>query len=145
MGDRPVQRILITTAGGPHASLAAEYAGIYNHSEGLEVTCCYVVDPNADERARESARQWMHKTIRLTNLEGRIEMRLLEGKRVATTLVKAAADYDLVMLGASREGVFSNVLFGEIPEKVARYAHTPVMIVQRYEGPVKSVVKRIMG
>jgi nucleotide-binding universal stress UspA family protein len=144
MGDRLIQRILITTAGGPHATLAAEYVGIY-HSEGQEVTCCYVVDPNSDERARESARQWMQKTLRLTNLEGRVEMRLLEGKRVATTLVKAAADCDLVVLGASREGVFSNALFGEIPEKVARYAQTPVMIVQRYEGPVKSLVKRVMG
>jgi len=145
MGDRPIQRVLITTAGGPHATLAAEYVGIYHHSEGLEVTCCYVVEPSADERAREYARQWMQKTIRLTNLEGQVEMRLLEGKRVATTLVKAAADYDLVVLGASKEGVFSNALFGEIPEKVARYAHTPVMIVQRYEGPVKSLVKRVMG
>jgi amino acid transporter/nucleotide-binding universal stress UspA family protein len=145
MGDRLIQRILITTAGGPHASLAAEYVGIFHYAEGLEVTCCYVVDPNADERAREFARQWMHKTLRLTNLEGRVEMRLLQGKRVATALVKAAADYDLVVLGASREGVFSNALFGEIPEKVARYAKTPVMIVQRYEGPVKSLVKRIMG
>jgi nucleotide-binding universal stress UspA family protein len=145
MGDRPLQRILITTAAGPHAALAAEYVGIYDQSQGLEVTCCYVVDPAAGERERESARQWMHKTLRLTNLEGRVEMRLLEGKRIATTLVKAAADYDLVVLGASREGVFSNVLFGEIPEKVARYAHTPVMIVQRYEGPVKSLVKRVMG
>jgi hypothetical protein len=47
--------------------------------------------------------------------------------------------------GASREGVFSNVLFGEIPEKVTRCAHTPVMIVQRYEGPVKLLEKRVMG
>jgi nucleotide-binding universal stress UspA family protein len=145
MGDRPIQRILITTAGGPHASLAAEYVGIYLDSEGFDVTCCYVVAPNADEKERETARQWIQKTIRLTNLEGKADMRLLEGKKVASTLIRAAAEYDLVVLGASREGVFSNVLFGEIPEKVARYAHTPVMIVQRYEGPVKSLVKKIMG
>jgi nucleotide-binding universal stress UspA family protein len=72
-------------------------------------------------------------------------MRLMEGKKVATTLVRAAAEYDLIVLGSSREGVFSNVLFGEIPEKVARYSPSMVMIVQRYEGPVKSLVKRIMG
>jgi amino acid transporter/nucleotide-binding universal stress UspA family protein len=145
MGDRPIRRILITTAGGPHASLAAEYVGIYHDAEGYEVTCGYVVAPNAGEDDREAARQWIQKTIRLTNLEGKADMRLLEGKKVATTLIRAAADYDLIALGASREGVFSNVLFGEIPEKVARYAQTPVMIVQRYEGPVKSLVKRIMG
>ncbi|UCG09087.1 MAG: amino acid permease, partial [Desulfobacterales bacterium] len=145
MGDRPIRRVLITTAGGPHATLAAEYVGIYYDTEGYEVTCCYVVEPNASQNNREAARQWIQKTIRLTNLEGKADMRLLEGKKVATTLVRAAADYDLIALGASREGVFSNVLFGEIPEKVARYSQSPVMIVQRYEGPVKSLVKRIMG
>jgi APA family basic amino acid/polyamine antiporter len=145
MGDRPIQRILITADGGPHATLAAEYVGIYHDTEGYEVTCGYVVEPNAGEDDRETARQWIQKTIRLTNLEGKVDMDILQGKKVASTLVRAAAEYDLVVLGASREGVFSNVLFGEIPEKVARYSKSPVMIVQRYEGPVKSLVKRIMG
>jgi amino acid transporter/nucleotide-binding universal stress UspA family protein len=143
--DRPIRRILITAAEGPHATLAAEYVGIYHDAEGFEVTYCYVVEPDAAEDDRETARQWMQKTIHLTHLEGKAEMLLLEGKKVATTLIRAAADYDLIVLEASKEGVFSNVLFGEIPEKVARYSNTPVMIVQRYEGPVKSLVKRVLG
>ncbi len=145
MGDRPIRNILITTAGGPHASLAAEFAGIYHDAQGCEVTCCYVVEPNAGIDKREAARQWIEKTVRLTHLEGKVNMRLLEGKKVATALIRAASDYDLITIGASKEGVFSNVLFGEIPEKVARYSKTPVMIVQRYEGPVKSLIKRVMG
>ncbi|MGD8612405.1 MAG: amino acid permease, partial [Desulfobacterales bacterium] len=145
LGDRPIRRILITTAGGPHASLAAEYVGIYRAAEACEVTCCYVVQPDAGEKDRQVAYRWIHKTVRLTNLEGKVTMRLLEGKRVATSLVKASPDYDLIVLGASREGIFSNVLFGEIPEKTARYSKTQVMIVRRYEGPVKSIIKRIMG
>ncbi len=145
MGDRPARRILITTAGGPHATLAAEYVGIFHEADGYEVTCCYVLPPGAGEDDRKTARQWIQKTIDRAHLEGRADMRLLEGKKVAATLIRAAADYDLIALGASNEGVFSNVLFGEIPEKVARYSQTPVMIVQRYEGPVKSLVKRVMG
>ncbi|MFH2011234.1 MAG: amino acid permease [Pseudomonadota bacterium] len=145
MGDLPVRRILMTTAGGPHATLAAEYVGIIHDAEGGEVTCCYVVEPNADEDDKEKARQWIQKTLHLTHLEGKADALLLEGKRVATTLIQAAEDYDLIILGASKEGVFSNALFGEIPEKVARYSRTPVMIVQRYEGPVKSLIKRVMG
>lgn len=109
------------------------------------MTCCYVVNSDADDHDRHIARQWIQKTIRTTVLDGQTKTCLLEGKRVAGTLVKAAADYDLIVLGASREGVFSSVLFGEIPEKVARYSQTPVMILKRYEGPVKSIVKRIMG
>ena len=37
------------------------------------------------------------------------------------------------------------VFLGEIPEKVSRYSHSPVMIVQRYEGPIKSIIKRVRG
>ena len=145
MGDRPIRHILIPTAGGPHASMAAEYAGIYHDATGQEVTCCYVVEPDAANENRETARQWIEKTIRLTNLERKARVRLLKGKRVATTLIRAGEDYDLIALGASKEGLFSNVLFGEIPEKVARYSRTPVMIVRRYEGPVKSLVKKVLG
>jgi len=145
MGDRPVRRMLLATGGSPHATLAAEYAEIYHDAEGCEVTFCYVVEPTAGEEDREAALQRIQETIHKTHLEGKAGIRLLEGRKVATTLIRTAEDYDLIVLEASKEGVFSSVLFGEIPEKVARYSHTPVMIVQRYEGPVKSLVKRIMG
>jgi nucleotide-binding universal stress UspA family protein len=145
LGDRPIGNILMPTAGGPHATLAAEYVGIYRQAYGYDVTCCYVVSPNADDHERRIARQWIQKTMRLTDLDGKAKTCLLEGKRVAGTLVKAAANYDLIVIGASREGIFSSVLFGEIPEKVARYSQIPVMIVKRYEGPVKTIVKKIMG
>lgn len=143
--ERPLQRVLMPTAGGPHARLAAEYVGILQDAAGFSVTCCYVVDPDADEAARELGRQWIQKTIHLTRLAGRAKIRLVEGRKVASALVRAAADYDLMVLGASNEGVFSGVLFGEIPEKVARYCQSPVMIVKRYEGPVKSLIKKVLG
>lgn len=139
------QRVLIPTAGGPHVTLAAEFVSHYKEVYGYEVTCCYVVPPGASAYQRETARHWIRKTIRAAGLEGRVEIRLIEGKRIAESLVKAAKEYDLVVLGASKEGIFSSVLFGEIPEKIARYSQTPVMIVKQYEGPLKTVVKRILG
>jgi amino acid transporter/nucleotide-binding universal stress UspA family protein len=141
----PIKRILIPTAGGPHATLAAEFVACYREAYGYEVSCCYVVPPDANEYQREMAREWIRKTTRITGLEGKSQVQLIEGKRIAEALVRAGKEYDLIVLGASKEGIFSSVLFGEIPEKVARYAQTPVMIVKRYEGPLKTLVKRIMG
>ena len=68
-----------------------------------------------------------------------------EGKKVATALVMASKEYDLIVLGASKEGLFSSVLLGEIPEKTGRYSQAQVMIVQRYEGAVKSLIKKALG
>jgi nucleotide-binding universal stress UspA family protein len=89
--------------------------------------------------------QWIEKTLAESPLADAAEKKLITADRVATGLVRASADYDLIALGASKEGIFSSVLFGEIPEKVARYSKTSVMIVRRYEGVVKSIVKKILG
>ncbi|UCG51188.1 MAG: amino acid permease [Candidatus Latescibacterota bacterium] len=144
-GDLPLDRILIPTAGGPHASLAAQYVSMYQKAYEANVSCCYVVREDASTRDREIAMEWIEKTIHLTGLAGSVERRLVEGRKIASALAKAAEGYDMIVLGASKEGVFSSVLFGEIPEKVARYSRTPVMIVKRYEGVVKTVVKKVMG
>ena len=36
-------------------------------------------------------------------------------------------------------------LFGEIPEKVARYSPASVLVVKQYEGRVRSIFKRVFG
>jgi len=143
--DKPIERIMLPTARGPHAMLAAEYVGQICETDGIDVSCCYVVAPGAGEREKKSAREWVQKTIQPTSLEGKADVLLIEGEKVASSLVKAGKDFDLLVLGASKEGLFSSVLFGEIPEKIARYSRTSVMIVKRYEGAVKSVVKKVMG
>jgi len=143
-GD-PIKKILIPTAGGPHATLAAEFIALYQKSFGSEVTCCYVVPEHATEEDRQAAHDWIDKTLSESPLKTIAEKRLISADRIATGLVKTSAEYDLIALGASKEGIFSSVLFGEIPEKVARYSKTSVMIVKRYEGVVKSLVKKILG
>ncbi len=64
---------------------------------------------------------------------------------MAGGLAKASRDFDLVVIGAAKEPLFRKMLLGEIPEKVARFSPASVLVVKRYEGPVKSLVKRILG
>lgn len=145
MGPQKFDTILMPTAGGPHATLAASYVGYLQREYGTKVAVCNVVPVRANERDREVAMEWIEKTIARTGLEGVVEKRLIESDHIAGGLVKAGADYDMVVLGASREGVFSSVLAGEITEKVARHSRKPVMIVKRYEGVVKSLVRKVIG
>jgi amino acid transporter/nucleotide-binding universal stress UspA family protein len=140
-----VKKILIPTAGGPHASLAAEFVALYQDRFQAEITVCYVIPENASQRDREAAMDWIEKTIKGSPLAAVAAKKVITADRIATGLIKTASDYDLIALGASKEGIFSSVLFGEIPEKVARYSRSSVMIVKRYEGIVKSLVKKVLG
>jgi len=144
-GDSAFHRILMPTAGGPHAGLAAEFVGIIQKETGASVTLVNVVPPDADTEAREAAGRWIDQTLASSAIEGRVDRMIIESKRVASGLVKAASEFDLLVIGASREGLFSSVVVGDIPEKVARYSRCPVMIVKRFEGRVKSTIRKIMG
>jgi amino acid transporter/nucleotide-binding universal stress UspA family protein len=144
-GSLELNSVLMPTAGGPHATLAAEYIGAMQKTYDTKVAVCNIVPETASDRDREVALNWIDKTIARTGLEGVAEKRVIESNHIAGGLVKAGSDYDMIVLGASREGIFSSVLLGEITEKVARHSRKPVMIVKRYEGVVKSLVRKVIG
>jgi nucleotide-binding universal stress UspA family protein len=77
--------------------------------------------------------------------EVEVTTRLVHSKSVPGGLALASREFDLVVIGAAKEPLFRKVLLGEIPEKVARFSPASVLVVKRYEGPVKSLVKRFLG
>ncbi len=140
-----MERVLFPSAGGTHARLAAEFIGQISHERPLKVTVVYVVSPDATAEERAEAEQWVEKTVARFGEPVDTETRLVEARTVAGGIALASKDYDLVVLGAAREPLFQKVLFGDIPEKVARFSPASVLVVKRYEGRVRSLLKRILG
>ncbi|NNG07380.1 MAG: universal stress protein, partial [Desulfobacteraceae bacterium] len=145
IGTRSINKILLPTAGGPHALLASEYVAILKKAYNTDVTFCNVAGSNPTERQKDLAIRWIDETIAKNALQGSARKLVIESDHIAKSLIKAGADYDLLVLGASREGLFSSVLLGEITEEAARNSEKPVMVVKRYEGVAKSIVKKVLG
>lgn len=142
---KPPKRCLFPTAGGPHARLAAEMLNVLAPAFDMEVTACYVVPPDATEEVRRQADAWIGKTLDAMQVDIPVKRKLIEATSIAGGIAKESRDYDLVVLGAAREPFLSQVMFGEIPEKVARYSPASVLVVKRYEGHVRSFLKRALG
>lgn len=145
IAEKRFQRCLFPTAGGPHARMAAELLGILKESFAMEVTAGYVVPPGATPRERTEAARWIDKT--LARVDGSLDARkdLIEAETVAGGLALASREYDLVVIGAAKEPLFRQMLVGEIPEKVARHSPASVLVVKRYEGTVRTWVKKLLG
>ena len=58
-------------------------------------------------------------------------------------IIQEAEDYDAVILGATRENFFQQILFGSIPESVAKRVGKTVIVFKSY-SPVKALVNRVM-
>jgi nucleotide-binding universal stress UspA family protein len=113
------KRCLFPTAGGAHALLATELLNVLAPAFGM--------------------------TLDRIGSHVEVDRLIIESKSVAGGIALASKDFDLVVLGAAREPLFRQVLFGEIPEKVARYSPASVLVVKQYEGHVRSMFKRMFG
>jgi nucleotide-binding universal stress UspA family protein len=136
---------LLPTSGGPNAKLASHVLTAISESLDLEVTAGYIVPEGATEPQRQEGELRIEETLAKTVSAMKYKKRLIEAKSVAGGIARASRDYDLVVIGAAKEPIFRKMLFGEIPEKVARFSPTSVLMVKKYEGVVKSVFKRVMG
>lgn len=147
VGKNGVQRkhCLLPTAGGPNAKLASCVMEAINKDWNMDITTGYVLSPNANEAERAEAEERMTDTLATLDTPGNVHKKIIESDSVAGGIAKASKDYDMVVIGAAKEPFFKQVLFGEIPEKVARYSPTSVLVVKKYEGAVRSIFKKIFG
>ena len=136
---------LLPTAGGPNAQLASTIVGAIAEDLDMEVSAGYVLPKEAPEEERTLGMQRMDSVLRDIAPDVRANKRIIESSSVAGGIARASRDYDLVVIGAAKEQMLKVMLFGEIPEKVARYSPSSVLVVKKYEGAVKSVVKRVFG
>jgi len=140
-----ITNCFLPTAGGPSAKLASSVIGAYAKQHNVSVTTGYIVPENADEEMKLQADGRMDETLALMDPTVKISKKIIESNSIAGGIAKTSKGFNLVVIGAAKEPFFKKILFGEIPEKVARYSPTSVLVVKKYEGVVKSTFKRVMG
>ncbi len=146
-GASSPRHLLLPTAGGPNARLALTLALPLLSAYGGDLTVLGVVSVDADAAEIRVAETATRQSV----------VEALGADRAAAVTVKVVANrspisgiifeanggaYDLVLIGASREGVLQRLLMGAVPEHVARHAHVPVLVVKRPPTPAVTAGRR---
>ncbi|MFB6164371.1 MAG: amino acid permease [Haloarculaceae archaeon] len=139
-----LESIMVPTAGGPHAELAAEVAAAIARAEDAAVEVVHVVDPDASDDEREAAQEVPAEAAEAIRDGIAVSTTLLDGDDVVQTLVTGSNDSDLTVIGATREGLLQQFVFGAVPEQVGRRAENLVIMTKRNVG-IKSRVRRWLG
>jgi len=145
-----VERILVPTAGGPHAPLATRLALLLAREREATISSVYVADPDASQDELAEGRARIQQTFatmgeQMAGLPGgdgkqsglntvHLESRVVTAESIVEGITQAGAESDLVFIGASEESLIDQVLFGTIPEQVARACPSPVVMVKRFRG-----------
>lgn len=132
VGRELPKRILLPTAGGPHAQRAEHYAASLCHAQEGSLAICSVLPPDATAERVQRAQQSVNDAVeRIGKLEG-VSAQLVRNESVVEGIRSAAREYDGVVLGAAGDPRSKQILFGNIPEKIAQQTDRTVLMVRRH-------------
>jgi amino acid transporter/nucleotide-binding universal stress UspA family protein len=139
-GLSEINRILVPTAGGPHAKLGLRVAQDLATDCGATVTAMTVQVGHGYSAARSEfdqeslqffqglAEEYSRDALRDAGVHA--EISTVIDSDVSEAIVKASADYDLVVIGASNEWRLRQWLFGSLPDKVTNRSSASVLMVR---------------
>lgn len=139
---RPLKSILVPVTGGPNSRRAARMAASMakqSQDGRVRITALRVIRQEATERERIRAEQDLAQAVE--DIPYEFELEVMEGYDVVETILREAEEHDLIVIGATNEPLFRNLLIGSIPEQVARRAKVTTVMVKRRHGPIKSLLR----
>lgn len=137
-----VRRILVPLSRDVHTTCALRHAlGLAECWDG-HVTAITVLDARATEGKYAEAEKLLREALGKYAEHPRLTIQVIAAASVAEGIIRQAAQHDLVMLDTSQEGVLVRVLFGDVPERVAKAADIPVVIVKRRVGAMTNWLRR---
>ncbi len=134
----PPHRVLIPSAGGPNVILGFQFAQDFHQAYGSRIIVMRVLPRNAGDDEVQAAQKAMEERTRqiLADLAippDAVSYQVVRASSPEEGILQMATPLhaDVVIIGASREGVIHRIRFGEIPEKVAARAQAPVLVIKR--------------
>jgi APA family basic amino acid/polyamine antiporter len=140
-----VAKILVPTSGGPHAPIAARVALKLARLYGAQVTALYVCREGATAEDRQHGLEMIAQTMKGLEADGLVRPKVITASGVVSGILAEAEEHDLMLLGASGEGLFDRFLFGTIPERIAARSPVPVMIARQRAPLGEFWLRRVWG
>lgn len=123
-----VDSILLPVAGGPHVAAAARMAAAIALGNDASVEVTAVAAGETDRAAASAHAAAGRDTLRAVTDDVPVEATVRSGERVTDALVGAAADHDVVVFGATRQGSLRRRLVGSVPRRVVARTDTTVIL-----------------
>lgn len=138
-----LRRIVVPVAGGPNSNLAVNTAVSLarNLEEPAEVVMVHVVVNGLSPADVEARAKNTFRSASVGIAYSGLTQEVVPAQNPVEGILKAGKDADMIVIGATREKPFRNLLLGNVSQQVAEQAHCPVMLVKRRSTILESVLR----
>jgi len=143
---RPLRSILVPVSDGPNSRRAIRMAASMaraSQNGPVKVTLLHVLPVGARSADHVCAEKTLDYVLEGVECDF-VEKRLVEGTDVVDRVIEEAqaGDYDLVVVGATEEPLFRNLLMGSVSGQIARRAPVTVVMVKGRSSPFHSFLRQ---
>ncbi|HYM39634.1 MAG TPA: amino acid permease, partial [Thermoplasmata archaeon] len=128
-----LDRILVMNAPEWHVSYATGYAILLAKKHKAAITILSVVQTDLEAEKEKAYSARLAEMCRTHGVP--FEEKIVRIRNVVDTVVAEAADYDLLVLGASSEWRLTQFAFGPMQDQIARKTSTPTLMVRKVQRP----------
>lgn len=122
-----ISRILAPTAGGPNSAQALTM--LLPLAPAVEITALYVVPDYLGDNEVAHGHARLRQLAKFVDAGERIKPKVIQTQNVTQGIVdEASKEYELVVIGASKESTIDRALFGDVVGAVVRQSQTPVAV-----------------
>ncbi|HSR33509.1 MAG TPA: amino acid permease [Anaerolineae bacterium] len=143
---RPLHAILVPVSDGPNSRRAVRMAvsmARASQNGPVKVVLLHVLPVGARSSAVVRAKQCLDYVMEGVERD-QVIRHLVEGTDVVDSVIEEAksGDYDLIVVGATEEPLFRNLLMGSVSSQIARRAPVTVVMVKRRSSALHSFLRQ---
>ncbi len=134
--------IMVPVAGGQNCRLAVGTAVSLarNTAESTKITLLHVIGNDQDELAAQAQANNAFRRA-ADGVTYPYETKIVAASSPTEGILQATQEADMIIIGATKERFFINLLMGNVSTQVAEQANCPVLIVKRRSTVLKAVLR----
>jgi amino acid transporter/nucleotide-binding universal stress UspA family protein len=141
-----LDRIFVPVASPEQSRLLLDIATVLEDAFGAELDLYHALPPGLDESVRERRLTQLSEALSDYDVrtsgaphDGR-RIEVEETSRVVSRIVERSRDYDITIVGASREGWLRKLVVGTVPRRIAARASGRLLLLKDRRSPIRSAV-----
>ncbi len=133
-----LKSIAIPTSGGPNTMYVLNT--LMEAASEVEIVAVYIAREELGENEIALGRSRLKQALDFIDARGRVKSELIVASSVAEGIREVAENYDLVVIGASRESSVDKLIFGNIPDLVVRDSKSTVVVFRESDSRVSHLL-----
>jgi len=139
-----IKKILLPVADIRNTRISIDIYTNIADAFGAELDILHILPPSGSDKLKKNKSRVLNGLDGVSGINpGKVLIE--ESSNIVGTILKYSKNYDLLILNTPRESIFKMLFVGNKVQYIAKKSTTPILLVKKYEGRIRTMLQKIFG